>query len=129
MPPYPLTVDGITYDVEFPYDAYDCQLAMMEKVIESLATGRNALLESPTGAFSPFPPLRRTSPRPPRVGTHPPALPPSARLPLPLHSRAPNFSPPRLFQARARRFAFSAPPSAGASPSRAAPGPAAAPPR
>ena len=56
MPPYPLTVDGITYDVEFPYDAYDCQLAMMEKVIESLATGRNALLESPTGAFSPFPP-------------------------------------------------------------------------
>ena len=94
MPPYPLTVDGITYDVEFPYDAYDCQLAMMEKVIESLATGRNALLESPTGAFSPFPPLRRTSPRPPRVGTHPPALPPSRASPFPF-THAPRFFPRR----------------------------------
>ena len=46
---YPLTVHGVTYDVEFPREAYDCQLAMMEKVLESLATGRNALLESPTG--------------------------------------------------------------------------------
>ena len=50
MPGYPLTVGGTTYDVDFPYEAYDCQLAMMEKVIESLTGQRNALLESPTGA-------------------------------------------------------------------------------
>ena len=49
MPPYPLTVDGITYDVEFPYDAYDCQVTMMERVVEALHAGENALLESPTG--------------------------------------------------------------------------------
>lgn len=35
--------------VEFPFNAYDCQLVYMEKVIESLQTGTNALLESPTG--------------------------------------------------------------------------------
>jgi|TARA_B110000977_G_scaffold86336_1_gene115025 hypothetical protein len=46
---YPLTVAGVTYHVQFPHKAYDCQLTMMEKVLESLATGRNALLESPTG--------------------------------------------------------------------------------
>lgn len=49
MPGYPLTVGGTTYNVDFPYEAYDCQLAMMEKVIESLTGQRNALLESPTG--------------------------------------------------------------------------------
>lgn len=50
MPSYPLTVGGTKYDVDFPYEAYDCQLAMMEKVLESLTGHRNALLESPTGA-------------------------------------------------------------------------------
>ena len=50
MPSYPLTVSGQSYDIDFPYEAYDCQVAMMEKVVESLANNRNALLESPTGA-------------------------------------------------------------------------------
>ena len=49
MPQHSLTVGGQQYDVDFPYAPYDCQLTMMEKVLESLATGRNALLESPTG--------------------------------------------------------------------------------
>ncbi|KAG8379928.1 hypothetical protein BUALT_Bualt07G0140700 [Buddleja alternifolia] len=45
MPTYKLR--GI--DVDFPFDAYDCQLVYMEKVIESLQNKCNALLESPTG--------------------------------------------------------------------------------
>ncbi|KAG0459532.1 hypothetical protein HPP92_022660 [Vanilla planifolia] len=45
MPVY--KIRGI--DVDFPYDAYDCQLVYMEKVIQSLQEGCNALLESPTG--------------------------------------------------------------------------------
>ena len=49
MPRYALVVGGVTYDVDFPHEAYACQLAMMEKVIESLSCGKNALLESPTG--------------------------------------------------------------------------------
>ncbi|GAB4842166.1 Regulator of telomere elongation helicase 1 [Ancistrocladus abbreviatus] len=36
-------------DVDFPYDAYDCQIVYMEKVIQSLQENCNALLESPTG--------------------------------------------------------------------------------
>ncbi|KAK1358284.1 Regulator of telomere elongation helicase 1 [Heracleum sosnowskyi] len=36
-------------DVDFPFQAYDCQLVYMEKVIESLQNRCNALLESPTG--------------------------------------------------------------------------------
>lgn len=36
-------------DVEFPYDAYPCQLEYMTKVIVALQHGKNALLESPTG--------------------------------------------------------------------------------
>ncbi|XP_015071243.1 regulator of telomere elongation helicase 1 homolog isoform X2 [Solanum pennellii] len=36
-------------DVDFPYEAYDCQIAYMEKVIQSLQNRSNALLESPTG--------------------------------------------------------------------------------
>lgn len=36
-------------NVDFPYDAYDCQVIYMEKVIQSLQEGCNALLESPTG--------------------------------------------------------------------------------
>ena len=61
MPAYPLTVGGVTYDVDFPHEAYDCQLAMMEKVVEALAHNRNALLESPTGARPPPSRLRPTS--------------------------------------------------------------------
>ncbi|KAG0608502.1 hypothetical protein M758_8G111000 [Ceratodon purpureus] len=45
MPTY--KVAGIS--VQFPYDAYDCQLVYMERVISSLQMGSNALLESPTG--------------------------------------------------------------------------------
>jgi len=39
----------VTYSVDFPYDAYDCQVTMMERVVEALHAGENALLESPTG--------------------------------------------------------------------------------
>ncbi|CAN0878268.1 Regulator of telomere elongation helicase 1 homolog [Linum grandiflorum] len=45
MPTY--KIRGI--DVDFPFEAYDCQLVYMEKVIESLQNKCNALLESPTG--------------------------------------------------------------------------------
>ncbi|KAF7036762.1 hypothetical protein CFC21_047311 [Triticum aestivum] len=36
-------------DVDFPYDAYDCQITYMDRVLQSLQQGNNALLESPTG--------------------------------------------------------------------------------
>lgn len=45
MPTY--NIRGI--DVDFPFEAYDCQLVYMEKVIQSLQERSNALLESPTG--------------------------------------------------------------------------------
>ncbi|CAA2964075.1 regulator of telomere elongation helicase 1 isoform X1 [Olea europaea subsp. europaea] len=45
MPTY--KIRGINLD--FPFEAYDCQLVYMEKVIQSLQTRCNALLESPTG--------------------------------------------------------------------------------
>ncbi|KAM1822970.1 hypothetical protein ACFX13_025632 [Malus domestica] len=45
MPTY--NIRGI--DVDFPFEAYDCQLVYMEKVIQSLQEKSNALLESPTG--------------------------------------------------------------------------------
>ncbi|XP_076911660.1 regulator of telomere elongation helicase 1 homolog [Bidens hawaiensis] len=45
MPTY--KIRGI--DVEFPFEAYDCQLVYMDKVIHSLQDKSNALLESPTG--------------------------------------------------------------------------------
>ncbi|KAL2463124.1 RAD3-like DNA-binding helicase protein [Forsythia ovata] len=45
MPTY--KIRGI--NVDFPFEAYDCQLVYMEKVIQSLQTRCNALLESPTG--------------------------------------------------------------------------------
>ncbi|CAH1422593.1 unnamed protein product [Lactuca virosa] len=45
MPTY--KIRGI--NVEFPFEAYDCQLVYMEKVIQSLQDRSNALLESPTG--------------------------------------------------------------------------------
>ncbi|XP_062156859.1 regulator of telomere elongation helicase 1 homolog isoform X3 [Alnus glutinosa] len=45
MPAY--NIRGI--NVDFPFEAYDCQLVYMEKVIQSLQERCNALLESPTG--------------------------------------------------------------------------------
>ncbi|KAF5957087.1 hypothetical protein HYC85_004312 [Camellia sinensis] len=45
MPKY--KIRGV--NVDFPYEAYDCQLVYMEKVIQSLQDRSNALLESPTG--------------------------------------------------------------------------------
>ncbi|KAJ8553380.1 hypothetical protein K7X08_024058 [Anisodus acutangulus] len=45
MPTY--KIRGI--DVDFPYEAYDCQIVYMDKVIQSLQNRCNALLESPTG--------------------------------------------------------------------------------
>ncbi|GJM94023.1 hypothetical protein PR202_ga10634 [Eleusine coracana subsp. coracana] len=45
MPIY--TIRGV--DVDFPFDAYDCQITYMDRVLESLQQGKNALLESPTG--------------------------------------------------------------------------------
>ena len=44
---YVYTLRGI--EVQFPFEAYECQLEYMEKVLESLQGGGNALLESPTG--------------------------------------------------------------------------------
>lgn len=41
------TIAGVP--VDFPYDAYEVQLAYMEKVLLALKGGQNALLESPTG--------------------------------------------------------------------------------
>ncbi|KAH8739379.1 helicase [Cryptosporidium ryanae] len=37
------------YGVYFPYDAYECQLKYMQKVLYSIKNRKNALLESPTG--------------------------------------------------------------------------------
>jgi regulator of telomere elongation helicase 1 len=45
MPSY--DIRGVA--VEFPYEAYKCQLVYMEKVIQALQEKQNAALESPTG--------------------------------------------------------------------------------
>lgn len=45
MPKY--VIGGI--NVEFPKEAYPCQIQYMEHVIRALSSGTNALLESPTG--------------------------------------------------------------------------------
>ncbi|KAJ1610589.1 DNA repair helicase [Cryptosporidium canis] len=37
------------YSVSFPYDAYECQINYMQKVLYSLKHKKHALLESPTG--------------------------------------------------------------------------------
>ncbi|VDD95123.1 unnamed protein product [Enterobius vermicularis] len=42
-----LDFDGI--QVEFPYEAYDCQIRFIRKITEALRKGQNAALESPTG--------------------------------------------------------------------------------
>ena len=39
-------------DVEFPFQPYAPQRLYMEKVIEAVQTGENALLESPTGTHN-----------------------------------------------------------------------------
>ena len=36
-------------DVHFPFKPYDCQIEFMNRVMEALNEGKNALLESPTG--------------------------------------------------------------------------------
>ena len=41
------TIRGLR--VRFPFKAYECQLMFMERVIQALHEGTNALLESPTG--------------------------------------------------------------------------------
>jgi hypothetical protein len=79
MPNYTLNVAGNPYDIDFPYEAYDCQLAMMEKVVDALSSNRNALLESPTGA-SPVLLSSILAPRPahlePQASSHPRSPPP-----------------------------------------------------
>ena len=45
MPTYQLR--GVS--VDFPHEAYPCQLDFMSSVIQALQTGQHALLESPTG--------------------------------------------------------------------------------
>jgi regulator of telomere elongation helicase 1 len=42
-----LSVRGL--NVEFPFEPYPCQVDYIDKVLEALTTGNNALLESPTG--------------------------------------------------------------------------------
>lgn len=44
---YEVRINGIT--VQFPYEPYSVQKEYMEKIIESLRTGKNAILESPSG--------------------------------------------------------------------------------
>lgn len=42
-----IDINGVL--VKFPYQPYDVQRNYMEKVIEALDKGENAILESPTG--------------------------------------------------------------------------------
>nr|AFD29612.1 RTEL1 [Schmidtea mediterranea] len=42
-----INICGVSID--FPFEPYACQIIYMEKVIESLKDGKNAILESPTG--------------------------------------------------------------------------------
>jgi regulator of telomere elongation helicase 1 len=46
-------------DVTFPFSPYDGQRTFMERLIEALQGGENALLESPTGTGKVSPPGRR----------------------------------------------------------------------
>lgn len=41
------TIRGIP--VRFPFEAYECQVKLMERIIKALQMGENGLLESPTG--------------------------------------------------------------------------------
>jgi regulator of telomere elongation helicase 1 len=50
MPLYSLSLGhGGTLDVDFPFEAYPCQLVYIQRVLEAVVEGKNALLESPTG--------------------------------------------------------------------------------
>lgn len=42
-----LTIHNV--EVDFPKDPYPCQVNYMQKVLQALSNGSNALLESPTG--------------------------------------------------------------------------------
>ncbi len=42
-----MLIEGI--EVSFPFTPYPCQLEYMQKIIQTLNGGHNALLESPTG--------------------------------------------------------------------------------
>ncbi len=42
-----LQIEGI--EVDFPFEPYACQRDYMERVIQALNKGENAMLESPTG--------------------------------------------------------------------------------
>lgn len=46
---YQAIIDGIS--VEFPFEPYPIQKQYMAKVIESLKTEQNAILEAPSGNF------------------------------------------------------------------------------
>ena len=84
-------VRGVT--VDFPFEPYDCQLMYMERVIESLQTRGNALLESPTGTgkvrcdgirqphATPAPVARPNRGVPPPAIHHPSPMPPLVRTP------------------------------------------------
>jgi len=55
MPVYTLKhASGGPIEVDFPFEAYECQLQYMQSVLDALGThgradAKNALLESPTG--------------------------------------------------------------------------------
>lgn len=49
---HPHTVQNRGCDVVFPHQAYGVQLSFMNKCVQSLEGGRNALLEAPTGRWS-----------------------------------------------------------------------------
>ena len=42
-----IEISGV--DVHFPFKPYSCQIEFMNRVMEALNEGKNALLESPTG--------------------------------------------------------------------------------
>lgn len=42
-------IDVLGIKIDFPFEPYNVQVDYMTKVIESLQTGKNAVLESPTG--------------------------------------------------------------------------------
>jgi hypothetical protein len=69
MPSYALTVSGRSISVEFPHDAYDCQLVFMQRVLEALAQVRAQLdaatewLRSKAWGSRALGPLRRAATR------------------------------------------------------------------
>ena len=54
MPSYAISVadangETRTFDVSFPFTAYECQVVFMERALAAMVRGESALLESPTG--------------------------------------------------------------------------------